>query len=141
MDIRPITPRYAVSPQISPEDLATIRDAGFTTVICNRPDGENPESLQAAQMEAAAREAGLNFVIHPLTHQTMTPENVAIQMQAVEASPGPVLAYCASGTRCSVVWSLGSAAAGMPVDEVLGAVSKAGYDLSQLRPRLEELSG
>lgn len=142
MDIRPITPRYAVSPQIAPQDLPAIREAGFTTVICNRPDAENPEDLQADAMRAAAEAEGLTFVVHPLTHQTMTPENVSIQMQAVETSAGPVLAYCASGTRCSVIWSLGQAAAGsMGVEEILATTGKAGYDLSGLRPRLEEIAG
>ncbi|WP_163846217.1 TIGR01244 family sulfur transferase [Pseudooceanicola aestuarii] len=140
MNIRPLTPRYAVSPQIAPEDMAAIREAGFTTVICNRPDAENPPEWQADAMAGAAKAAGLDFVVLPLTHQTMTPENTAIQMQTVEASDGPVLAYCASGTRCSVIWSLGQATAGMAPEEILTTTARAGYDLAALRPRLEELS-
>ena len=53
MDIRQITPRYSVSPQINPEDFAAIKAAGFTKVICNRPDVENPPSHQADAMAAA----------------------------------------------------------------------------------------
>lgn len=137
MDIREITPRYSVSPQINPEDLAAIKAAGFTKVICNRPDVEIPPSHHADVMAEAAKAAGLAFFNLPLTHQTMTPENVAAQMAEVEASDGPVLAYCASGTRCSVVWSLGQMGT-MPVDEILAATQRAGYDLSGLRPRLEQ---
>lgn len=138
MDIRQITPRYAVSPQISPEDLPAIKAAGFTRVICNRPDAENPPELQAAAIGAAAQAAGLDFVVLPLTHQTMTPENIALQTDAIDTAEGPVLAYCASGTRCSVIWSLGRAAEGMAADEILATTAKAGYDLSGLRPRLEQ---
>ncbi|MBY6091569.1 protein tyrosine phosphatase family protein [Pseudooceanicola sp. 502str34] len=138
MEPRHITPRYSVSPQILPEDLPAIKAAGFTRVICNRPDAENPPELQAAAMAEAAQAAGLDFVVLPLTHQTMTPENIAKQEALVAEAEGPVLAYCASGTRCSVIWSLGQAAQGVPADEILTATAKAGYDLSQLRPRLEQ---
>jgi uncharacterized protein (TIGR01244 family) len=137
MDIREITPRYSVSPQINPEDLAAIKAAGFTKVICNRPDVEIPPSHHADVMAEAAKSAGLEFFILPLTHQTMTPENVAAQMAAADASEGPVLAYCASGTRCSVVWSLGQKGK-MSTDEILTATARAGYDLSGLRPALDQ---
>ena len=69
----------------------------------------------------------------------MTPENIARQAELVAAAPGPVLAYCASGTRCSVIWALGQAGQ-QPVDDILGATARAGYDLSGLRPTLEALS-
>lgn len=140
MNIRPITPLYAVTPQIDPADLPAIRDAGFVRVICNRPDAENPPHLQAAAMARAAESAGLDFVVLPLTHDTMTPDNVALQMELATAD-GPVLAYCASGTRCSVVWSLAQASTGaLSVDEILETTARAGYDLSGLRPRLDQLS-
>ncbi len=136
MDIRQLTPRYSVSPQISPEDLGAIAAAGFTTVICNRPDEEVPPSHQAAAIRAAAEAAGLAFKELPITHQSMTPQAVADQHGLVAASDGPVLAYCASGTRCTVIWSLG-AAQEMPVDEVLDTARRAGYALDNLRPTLE----
>ena len=139
MDIRPLTPRHAVSPQITPEDLAAIKAAGFATVICNRPDVENPPALQSQAMRAAAEAAGLQFHVLELTHQTMTPENIARQRDLIDTAPGPVLAYCASGTRCSVAWSLGQAG-NMPVDDILQATAQAGYQLEQLRPALEDLA-
>ncbi|MGR3550983.1 TIGR01244 family sulfur transferase [Pseudooceanicola sp.] len=138
MQIRQVTPRYSVSPQIAPEDLPVLRDQGFTTVICNRPDEENPAELQSDRMADAAKAAGLAFVVLPLTHQTMTPENIQRQNDVVNASVGPVLAYCASGTRCTVIWSLARAAEGVPADDILQTAAEAGYDLSGLRPRLEQ---
>jgi len=141
MDIRPVTPRYAVSPQIAPEDVAAIKEAGFTRIICNRPDAENPPEYQAAAIGAAAEAAGLEFIALPLTYPTMTPERIAEHMAAIESASGPVFAYCASGTRCTTVWALGRATEGAPADELIEAAAKAGYDLNQLRPRLEDLAG
>ncbi|MEP2716969.1 TIGR01244 family sulfur transferase [Pseudophaeobacter sp.] len=139
MDARVITPRYAVSPQISVEDMPEIVADGYKTVICNRPDAEVPPSHQADAIRAAAEAAGLVFHELPLTHQTMTPENVAQQRAFYEDCPGPVLAYCASGTRCSVVWSLG-VASDLSADEILQKTSKAGYQLDGLRPALEAIA-
>ena len=77
--------------------------------------------------------AGLRFIDNPVTHPTMTPERIAAQAAAL--GDGPVLAYCASGTRSSILWSLAQAGR-MPVDDILSATARAGYDLSALRPRL-----
>jgi len=140
MDIRRITPRYHVSPQIDAADIAALKEAGFTTIICNRPDAEVPPSHQAQAISDAARAAGLGFEDHPLTHQTMTPDNIARQMALIEAAPGPVLAYCASGTRCTVVWALGQAGT-MPADDILATAREAGYDLSGLKPALDSAGG
>ncbi len=135
MQIRSITPTYSVSQQISAEDFPAIAEAGFTTVICNRPDVENPPFLQASVMSEAAMQAGLKFEFLPLTHQTMTPENIEKQFEMVENAGGPVLAYCASGTRCSVVWALHQAGK-QSADAILEQTARAGYDLSGLRGAL-----
>jgi uncharacterized protein (TIGR01244 family) len=138
MEIRPITPRYAVSPQITVEDVPAIAEAGFVKVICNRPNAEVPEIMQSDAIGDAVRAAGLEYEVLELTHQTMTPENVARQRNMAENSSGPVLAYCASGTRCSVVWALGQCDQ-MSTDEILTATTNAGYQLDQLRPTLDQL--
>lgn len=135
MDIRQITDSYFVTPQISVEDLPAIAQAGFTTIICNRPDAEVPPSHQAATIAEAAKAAGLVFQVLPLTHQTMTPDNVARQAQIAAEAAGPVLAYCASGTRSSVVWALGQAGQ-MPAEDILARTTAAGYQLEALRPQL-----
>ncbi len=138
MEIRPITPRYAVSPQIQVEDVPAIAEAGFVKVICNRPNSEIPPDLQSDAIGAAVRAAGLEYEVLELTHQTMTPENVARQRDMAESCDGPVLAYCASGTRCSVIWALGQCDR-MSTDEILTATTKAGYQLENLRPALDRL--
>lgn len=139
MDIRQITPRYAVAPQIDPAEIAEIAAAGFTAIICNRPDEEVPPPYRADAMEQAARAAGLAFHRLPLTHQTMTPDRIAAQRAIIDTTEGKVLAYCASGTRSSVIWSLGQAGV-MPIDEIMAATSQAGYDLSGLRPQIAALA-
>lgn len=138
-NVRPLTDRYAVSPQIEPADLQALAEAGFTRIICNRPDAEVPVPLQAAAISDAAKAAGLEFVEIPLTHQTMTRDNMIAQAEAIDGADGKVLAYCASGNRSSIIWALGRAGAD-PVEDILAAAQRAGYDLSGLRPTLAALA-
>jgi uncharacterized protein (TIGR01244 family) len=138
MDIRRITPAYAVTAQIAPEDIPEVAAAGFKTVICNRPDSEVPMELSSEVIRIAAEAAGLNFVDNQVTHQTMTPDRVEAQAKALER--GPALAYCASGRRSVVLWALDQAGR-MPAEEIVSTAARAGYDVSPLRPRLEAPQG
>jgi uncharacterized protein (TIGR01244 family) len=139
MDIRPLTESYAVSPQISPGDLAAIKAAGYTTVIDNRPDTEITPDLHTPVMRAAAEALGLGFVANPVIGGALTMENVTAQRAAIEAAAGPVLAYCASGNRSSVVWAL-SRAGIRPTDELIGLPARFGYQLEHLRGQIDALA-
>ena len=139
MDIRAITPDYAVSPQIEPGDLPAIKAAGYVTVIDNRPDGEIPPHLHADTMRTAAEALGLTFVLNPVVGGALTMANVTAQGAAIAASTGPVFAYCASGNRSSIVWALANAGKLSP-DELIGLPARFGYQLEHLRPQIEALA-
>ncbi len=136
MDIRALTPTYAVSPQILPEDLAALKAAGFTTVIDNRPDGEIPPALHGNAVKAAAEALGLTFVINPITPGNFSDSVVATQKAAIEGASGKVFAYCASGNRSSCVWALTQAGT-RPTDELIGTAAQWGYNLEPLRPLID----
>lgn len=136
MEIRALTPDYAVSPQIDPSDLPTLKAAGYTTIIDNRPDGEVAPPLQAEAMKAAAEALGLTFIINPVLPGAMTAENVTVQAQAVAEAAGPVFAYCASGNRSSVVWMMMNAGK-LPVDEMIATTARFGYNHAPLRAQIE----
>ncbi len=139
MDIRALTPTYAVSPQITQDDLAAIKAAGYTTIINNRPDGEIPAALHSDAMQAAAEAMGFTFVVNPVISGAMTMDNVTTQQAAIAAADGPVFAYCASGNRCSVVWALAHAGQ-MSADDLVGIPARYGYQLDHLRPQIAALA-
>lgn len=139
MDIRHLTDDYAVSPQIIPEDVAAIAEAGFKTVICNRPDGEIPPSLCAAEISKAVTEAGLHFVLNPVVGGAISMANVTAQGEALASSDGPVLAYCASGNRSSIVWAL-SQAGKRSTDELIAIPARHGYALEPFRDTIDQLA-
>ncbi len=136
MDIRALTPEYAVSPQIEPQDLPILQAAGFTTIIDNRPDGEIPGPLHAQTMKAAAEALGLTFVINPISPGNFSDQVLSTQKAALDTATGPVFAYCASGNRSSCVWALMLAGV-RPTEELIGIPGKFGYNLEALRGRIE----
>lgn len=131
-DFRKVTDDYAVAPQISPQDIATAAAQGFVLVINNRPDGESPDQPDSATMAAAAKAAGVGYLYNPVRGGP-NPENIAVQAEAVANAKGPVLAFCRSGTRSIVTWSVGQAQSGArPRDELVRLGAGAGYDLAPI---------
>lgn len=139
MDIRYITPAYAVSPQIDPSDVDALKEAGFGTVICNRPDAEIPPSHHASVIKDLVESAGMEFHNLPVVHGQLTIELVEQQAAIIKNASAPVFAYCASGNRCSIVWSLGQAGT-WPTDAIIDATANAGYQLDHLRAQLDALA-
>lgn len=137
MDIRQLTPRYFVSPQIAADDMAALAEAGITRILCNRPDAEVPPSHSAAAIRAAAEAAGLSFSEQPLTHQTMVPDVIANNRALGVETGDVVLAYCASGTRSTIAWALGQAG-DMDADEIVQTAQAGGYDLAGMRQALAQ---
>ena len=131
MNIINIHGLYNVSPQILPADVVTLSEAGFEKIICNRPDIEVPPEIQSTEIEKVAKELGVLFEYHPLTHDTMNAQNIEKQTEFVDTCANSVLAYCASGTRCTVAWALGQVGK-MPKDVILETTLKSGYDLTGL---------
>ena len=135
-----IDKNYHVSPQIEPQQIAEIADNGFVKIICNRPDMEVSPFYSSSVMEDLAKENNIEFHLIELTHEMMTPETAARQRELVLNCKGPVLAYCASGTRCSLLWAIGEANAGNDPNIILAKTLAAGYDFSNFESSLRTLS-
>ena len=103
--INALTSDFAVAPQLSAQDMAAVAAAGFKSVIINRPDFEGgPDQPTAAAVAAAAVAAGMQVQYQPVVSGGMTPEDVQRFAALLKTMPAPVLAYCRSGTRCSVLY-------------------------------------
>lgn len=137
MDIRKIDDTISVTPQILETELAELAALGFRSVISNRPDGEEVGQPTQAQIAAAAAAAGLDFRFIPVRPGGLTPELVEEFGQAMEDLPGPVLAYCRSGTRSATIWALSQSGL-KSRDEILTAGAHAGYDLRGIAGALRD---
>ncbi len=131
MDIRRLSDDFSVSPQIEISDLQTIWDAGFRTIMCNRPDNEDAGQPLVGEIEAAAREIGFAFAHLPADSGRVAMPLATQTGRVLADLPKPVFAYCRSGTRCTVIWSL-MMISELEGHEILAAASAAGYDMSPL---------
>jgi sulfide:quinone oxidoreductase len=136
MDIRKINRGLSVSPQIAPADMAELKMAGFRSIICNRPDGEGNDQPTFSEIEEAARAAGLEAYYMPVVPGRVADEDAGRFDEALSDLPGPVLAYCRTGTRSTTLWALAEGARGTPLPSILAATKAAGYDMSGVVRRI-----
>lgn len=139
MDLRQLSPNLAVSPQIRPEDIPMLAEAGFRVLVNNRPDEEIASDLDHDVMGRAAEAAGMSYHFLPFHPGQITPQLITDFTEAT-AGRGPVIAYCRSGHRSTVLWAL-SQAGKRPEGEILEAATRAGYDLSPVQPLIASLAG
>lgn len=100
--INPLSADFAVAPQLTPEDMRAVAEAGFKSVIINRPDYEGgADQPTSADVIAAAQAAGLQVEYQPVVSGAMTQQDVQRFGELLDTLPAPVLAYCRSGTRCT----------------------------------------
>lgn len=138
MTIAQLTESLYVSPQITVQDVPTLKARGIRSIVNNRPDHEQADQPSAADLAAAAAAHGLLYRHIPVVAGKITDGEVRAFAAALEELPLPMLAFCRSGTRSTSLWALASAGES-GVDAVLRAAADAGYDLAGLRPRLEAM--
>ena len=138
---RQLTDEVLVAPQITTDAVAEAARQGVTLVINNRPEGESEDQTPGDMFEAAAQAAGLDYVAIPITHSGFSEPQVEAMAEALAGAKGKVLAYCRSGTRSTLLWSLARAKAGHDPEELAATAAHAGYDLAPIRPLLDMLKG
>jgi len=135
MDARAISADLSVSGQITADDVRKIADQGYRAIICNRPDGEGMDQPNFEEIEAAAKALGLEARYLPVTSGKVTDADAEAFAGLMRETPGPVLAYCRTGTRSATLWSLASASS-KTVADILAATKAAGYDMAGVVRRI-----
>ena len=133
---QPLSDTVYVAGQILPEDVAELADCGVTTIVNNRPDGEEPDQPPGAEIEAAAGAAGLGYAHIPIDGE-FSEAKIAAMGDALAGAKGNVLIFCKSGTRSAYLWALARARQGADVDEMIFNAAQAGYNLRPLLPWLK----
>jgi sulfide:quinone oxidoreductase len=135
MTFKRLSASFSASPQLTEADLVSAAEAGFRTIIDNRPDGEELGQPSAAEMEAIAKRHGLGFVYIPVTPGDFAEADVARTKAFLSEAPGPVLGYCRSGARAATMWALAQVGDASS-ESLLKIAADAGYDLSAIKSRL-----
>lgn len=140
IDIRPVTPSFAVAAQMTTADVAVAASHGYRSIVCNRPEEEEPGQPSQGAIAAEAARHGLVFIALPFAGPP-PPAIVAATAELLEGAPEPVLAYCRSGRRSIMAWAMAQTLRdAMTPDEVIAAGKAAGYDLGGAREALLALA-
>lgn len=139
-DFRTLNENILVSPQLTLDDVTAAAAEGVMMIVNNRPDGEEPSAPQGEDIAAAAAAAGLNYVAIPIGHSGFSEPQVDAMIAALEQAEGPILAYCRSGTRSTLLWALAAAKQGEVPEAIARTAAQAGYDVSSIRPMIDMLA-
>jgi sulfide:quinone oxidoreductase len=135
MDTRQLTGKLSVAAQPAVADMRAIAEAGFRSVICNRPDGEAADQPVYTELERAATEHGMQARYLPAESGKVSDEQGAAFGALMAELPKPVLAFCRTGMRSTTMWAL-SQAGQMPLPQIIERSSKAGFDLKGVVRRI-----
>src|ERR1700730_2710872 len=114
-----VTAKLAVAPQPKLSDFQEFRRSGFTTVVNNRPDGEDPTQLGYAHI--------------PVTAMGMTEQDARLLKETIEQAPGPVVAHCKSGARSFYLWVLSGDLDPLSDEDLLAKARELGVDTNAAR--------
>ncbi|MGJ8564608.1 MAG: TIGR01244 family sulfur transferase [Alphaproteobacteria bacterium] len=137
MDSKQLTPTLHVSQQLKLSDLKLAKEAGFYTIINNRPDGEVPRQPRSETLEKRAKELGLAYYYLPVTPGQFTDQGAKDFAEILHKSKGKALAFCRTGTRSATLWAK-SQSGTQKAEDLINIGKAAGYDLSGLRDELEQ---
>ncbi len=104
MLIRTLSPTYAISGQIYPDDIPAIKAAGYRSIMCNRPDGETYDQPNAEDIAKVARQHGMRFYHVPVSGRAIDMKTLKGILRVLRVEKQPLLAYCQTGRRCQYVW-------------------------------------
>ena len=139
MQLLSITKKYHVSKPLESSDVAELKRMGFARIICNLPDGEISGVTQSREIAAACAEAGIDFEYIPVSVTKFTPELVLQHTQAVISVQGNVLAYCATGRRCTMMWAF-EFTDKHPIEHIMSIARSVDFDLSKMTQKLEQFT-
>lgn len=135
-----IAPNFFVAPQITPEEIAAAKARGVTLIINNRPDNEEPGQPKGADLEKAARAAGLAYAAIPVKGGIVGAGDLDALDAALAKNDGATLAFCRSGMRSTLLWALARVRAGEDIDVVITSAAEAGYDIAGQRRSLASVA-
>lgn len=137
---RKLTDTVFASPQIGLAEVAEAKAQGIALIVNNRPEDESDDQTPGAEIEAAAKAAGIAYVAIPVTHAGFSEGQVKAMAEALQGTTGPVLAYCRSGTRSTLLWALAEASRGADPEKLADQAAQAGYDLAPVRQVVDMLA-
>jgi uncharacterized protein (TIGR01244 family) len=125
-------PGFSVAGRLDRSDLDALARAGVRTIINNRPDGEDPGQLAAAEARRIAESHGLAYHHIPITAATLSRTDVDAFAAALRNVQAPIVAHCRSGTRSTLLWALSRMREGADPLALIAEAARHGIDIAGL---------
>ena len=135
MFFKELSPTFSVAPQLTAADIAEAAKMGFRSIVCNRPDNEEPGQPTASDISRLAESNGMAFAHLPVLPGQIANDDANAMRDALAHLPGPILAFCRSGTRSATLWALADSDQEPAI--TIDTAKSAGFDLSSILPALE----
>ena len=94
----------SIQGQITPDQVPTLAENGFKTIINNRPDGEESAQPLSADIAAAAEQAGIAYKEISFTGTGLTQQHVEDFADFFNQAEQPVLIFCRTGARSTGIY-------------------------------------
>lgn len=127
-----LAPGLSAAGKLDRADIEALAQAGVHTIINNRPDGEDPGQLPAADARRLAESLGISYHHIPVTAVTLSRADVDAFAAALKSASQPVVAHCRSGTRSTLLWALSRLREGADPFALIGEAAKHGIDIASL---------
>src|ERR1700758_1151521 len=128
----PLAPGLTVAGRLDRADIDALAKAGVRTIINNRPDGEDPGQLPAAEARRIAEAQGIVYHPIPITAATLSRADVDAFATALRDAPAPLVAHCRSGTRSALLWALPRMREGAAPLSLIAEAARHGIDIAAL---------
>ena len=127
-----LAPGLSATGKLDRADIEALAQAGVRTIINNRPDGEDPGQLPAADARRLAESLGIAYHHIPVTAVTLSRGDVDAFAATLKSAPQPVVAHCRSGTRSTLLWALARLREGADPFALINEAARHGIDIASL---------
>ncbi len=127
-----LAPGLSATGKLDREDIEALAAAGVKTIINNRPDGEDPGQLPAAEARRLAASHGIAYHHIPVTGPTLSRADVDAFAAVLASAPAPIVAHCRSGTRSTLLWALTRLREGEEAQGLVATAARHGIDIAAL---------
>jgi uncharacterized protein (TIGR01244 family) len=131
----------AVAPKRGNYDIEEVAKGGINLIINNRPDGESPDQMSSAEIEAEARALGMDYVHIPVMPAKITDDQITAMVEAIKrGGDGYILVTCRTGMRAMIMYALAQSKIGVNSEPMIASAKAMGFDIMEHRERMIQLN-
>lgn len=133
--MRQLTDTLSACAQLTHADIQMLAAQGVKTLVCNRPDDEDPEQPSSESLRVYAEELGMQWFFQPVISGQVEDQQGDEFADILEQAEAPIVAFCRSGARCGMLWALSQRRQQTP-QALIKHLQLLGYDLPDFFARL-----